>query len=170
MFLNTVSEVDLAIRLRKLSLLPEQYRQTFVKTVTSYAIDGEDLYAIESLRIQSVFTAEELADFRARIRTELLPNLGDVRRTWQSNHSSAERPDGYMEPLLDSFSALKKEFADDPYILSSIAREVERAQEWISENMPDDADKERPARAFGDVNTPEQPPAQLRGIFDDVDE
>jgi hypothetical protein len=170
MFLNSVSEVDLAIRLRELSLLPEQYRQTFVKTVTSYAIDGEDLYAIESLRIQSVFTSEELADFRARVRAELLPNLGDVRRTWQSNHSSDERPDGYMEPLLDSFSALKKEFAEDTYIISCIDREVEQAKEWISENMPDDADKERPARAFGDVDTAEQPPVQLRGIFDDVDE
>ena len=75
-----------------------------------------------------------------------------------------------MEPLLESFSALKKEFADDPDILSSIDREVERAQEWISENTPDDTNKDRPARAFGDVDTAEQPPTQLRGIFDDVDE
>ena len=170
LFLNTVSEVDVAIRLYELGLLPEEHRKCFVNTVVSYAIDGEDLYAIESLRIQSVFTSEELAEFRTRVRAELLPNLGDVRRTWESNHSSDQPADGYMEPLLDSFSALKKEFADDPDIVSSIDREVERAQEWISENTPDDTNKERPARAFGDVDTAEQPPAQLRGIFDDVDE
>jgi hypothetical protein len=144
LLLNSVSEVDLAIRLRELNLLPEQYRQAFVRTVTSYAIDGEDLYAIESLRIQSVFTSEELADFLRRVRTELVPNLAEIRRTWESNHSSDERPDGYMGPLLDSFSALKKEFTDDPDILISIDREIERAQEWISENMPEDADKKRP--------------------------
>jgi hypothetical protein len=170
LFLNSVSEVDVAIRLHKLGILPEEHRKCFVTTVVYYAINGEDLYAIESLRIQSVFTSEELADFHARVRAELVPNLADVRRTWESNRSSDERPDSYMEPLLDSFSALKKEFADDPDILSTIDREVELAQGWVSENMPDDADKERPARAFGDVDTTEQPPAQLRGIFDDVDE
>ena len=79
LFLNTVSEVDLAIRLHELGLLPETYRQTFVTTVACYAIGGEDLYALESLRIQSVFTPTELTEFRARVRAELIPNLTDIR-------------------------------------------------------------------------------------------
>jgi hypothetical protein len=83
LFLNSVSEVDLAIRLHELGLLPELHRRRFVETVISYAIDGEDLYALESLRIQSVFTPAELAAFRSRVRAELLPNLGDIRRTWR---------------------------------------------------------------------------------------
>jgi hypothetical protein len=71
LYLSAVSEVDLAIRLNELGLLPEEYRKAFVAKVTSYAIEGEDLYALESLHIQSAFTSAELAHFRARVRTEL---------------------------------------------------------------------------------------------------
>lgn len=170
LFLNTVSEVNLAIRLHELGLLSEKYRKDFITTVTSYAIDGEDLYAIESHGIQSVFTPDELLEFRARVRAELLPNLATVTWTWQSNHSSDEPADEHMEPLLDSFSALKEEFADESAILSDIDREIERIQEWISDNMDDDSGEHRPSRSFGDVETLEPPSLQLRGIFDDVDE
>lgn len=170
LFLNSVSEVDLAIRLHELGLLPEKYRQGFVTTVISYAIGGEDLYALESLRIQSVFTSTELANFHGRVRTELIPNLADVRRIWQIDHSSDERPDEYMGPLLESFSALKEEFADDPAILINIDHEIELTQEWIAEKMADDPKEDRPPRTFGEVDTPAHPPAQARGIFDDVDE
>jgi len=170
LFLHSVSEVDVAIRLHELGLLPEEHRKKFVATVTSYALEGEDLYGLESLQIQSTFTSDELMEFRARVRTELVPKLADVRRTWQGNHGSDQRPDEHMEPLLNSFSALKEEFADDPAILSDIEREIQRTQEWISENTPDESKENRKARIFGDVDTQDQPPVHLRGIFDDVDE
>jgi hypothetical protein len=170
LFLNSVSEVDLAIRLHELGLLPEEYRQGFVTTVISYAIEGEDLYALESLRIQSVFTSTELSAFRGRVRAELIPNLADVRRTWQSNCSSDQPADAHMGPLLESFSALKEEFADDPAILSNIDQEIEQTQEWIADKMADAAKEDRPGRTFGDVDSADQPTAQARGIFDDVDE
>jgi hypothetical protein len=170
LFLNSVSEVDLAIRLHELRLLPENYRQRFVVTVISYAIGGEDLYALQSLRIQSVFTPSELSSFRARVRAEVIPNLGNIRRTWQSNRSSDQSPDECMDPLLESFSALKEEFVDDPSILSSIDQEIKLAQEWIADKMADDPIEDRPSRTFGDVDSPDNPPAQARGIFDDIDE
>lgn len=170
LFLNTVSEVDLAIRLHELGLLPDKYRQDFVTTVISYALEGEDLYALESHRIQSIFTSNELADFHERLRSELIPNLADVRRTWQSNHSSDQRPNEYMEPLLESFSALKEEFADDHSILSIIDHEIQATQEWVAEKLEDDPKDDRPARTFGDVDPPNQPPTYARSIFDDVDE
>ncbi len=169
-FLRTVSEVDLAIRLHEFGLLREEYRKVFVATVTSYAIEGEDFYALESLQIQSVFTPIELSEFRTRVRTELLPNLAQVRGTWESNRNSDEPADEYMQPLLDSFSALRKEFADEPANLSNIDRELQRVQQWISDHMANNSKEDRPTRAFGDVDTLDRPPAQVRGIFDDVDE
>jgi hypothetical protein len=129
LFLNTVSEVNLVIQLHELGLFSEKYRKEFVTTVTSYAIDGEDLYAIESQGIQSVFTPDELFEFRARVRAELVPNLATVRRTWQSNHSSGEPADEHMQPLFDSFSALKEEFADEPTILSDIDADSDISKE-----------------------------------------
>jgi hypothetical protein len=150
--------------------LPEKYRKAFVTTVVSYALEGKDLYAVENLRIQSVFTPAELTDFRARVRAELVPNLGEVRLTWQGNRDSDQRADEYLEPLLDSFSALKEEFAEDPEIVSSIEREIEQAKEWIAEKTTDDPKEDRPPRVFGDVEASDHLPVQQRGIFDDVDE
>lgn len=171
LFLNSVSEVDLAIRLHEVGLLPENHRRRFVETVISYAIEGEDLYALESLRIQSVFTSAELSAFRGRLRAELLPNLATVRQTWQNNRTSDQRPDEYIDPLLGSFSALKQEFADDPAIVGKIDRQIQLAQEWSAEILAEEEPKqERPARAFGDVDPLDNPPSLARGIFDDVDE
>ena len=98
-----------------------------------------------ALRIQSVFTSSELSAFRERVRAELVPNLADVRRTWQSNRSSDQHADEHMKPLLESFSALKEEFVDDPAILGNIDHEIKLAREWIAE-MDDEPKEDRPAR------------------------
>lgn len=168
--LDLVSEVDLAIRLHEFGILPEKYRREFVTTVIAYAIDGEDFYALQSLRIQSVFTSDELSEFRERVRVEVLPRLSDIRRTWQSNRNSDQAPDEYMQPLIDSFSALKQEFAQEPAILSNIAEEMQSIEQWIAEEIENEPEKARPVRSFGDINTPEPLPVQTRGLFDDVDE
>jgi hypothetical protein len=169
LFLNTVSEVGLAIRFHELGLLPEDHRKAFVQKVVSYAIDGEDLYAVESLRIQSVFTAAELSDFRARIRSELIPTLAEVRTTWQCNRDCEQRADEYIAPLLDSFSSLKDECADDPALVGLIDRQICLAHEWISDNLKDDW-QERPGRTFGNADAASEPPVRSRSIFDDIDE
>jgi hypothetical protein len=170
LFLDSVSEVGLAIRLHEFGILPEKYRQEFVTTVVTYAIDGEDFYALKNLRTQSVFTSAELSAFRERVRSELLPNLADIRRTWQSNRNSDQAPDEHMQPLIDSFSALKQEFADEPAILANINKEVQSIEQWIAEKTESEPKTDRPARSFGDVDTPDLLPAQARGVFDDIDQ
>jgi hypothetical protein len=156
--------------LHEFGILPEKYRQEFVTTVVTYAIDGEDFYALKSLRIQSVFTSAELSAFRERVRSELLPNLADIRRTWQSNRNSDQAPDEHMQPLVDSFSALKQEFADEPAILAAINKEVQSIEQWVAEKIESEPKTDRPARTFGDVDTPDLLPVQARGVFDDVDQ
>ena len=170
LFLDSVSEVDLAIRLNEFGLLPEKYRREFVTTVIAYAIDGEDFYALKSLRIQSVFTSGEISAFRERVRNELLPNLPDIRQTWQSNRNSDQAPDEHMQPLIDSFSALNQEFADEPEILGKIHKEIQFIEQWVAEKIENESKTDRPARTFGDVDNPEPLPVQGRGIFDDVDQ
>ena len=76
-----------------------------------------------------------------------------------------------MQPLLDSFSALKDEFPSESSILTAIDHEIQEIQDWIVEKTDDDSRKDRPSRTFGDVEgTQDRPPVQLRGIFDDLDE
>jgi energy-coupling factor transporter ATP-binding protein EcfA2 len=171
LMLDASSEVSLAVRLHELGLLPEEDRASFVAKINGYTFDGSDLYAIDNAHIQSVFTPEELSDFRRRLREELVPRLSDVRYDWQSNRDSDREPDSHIQPLIDGFESLKKEFAGERAILDDIDRQIKYAQEWIAETeAEDDKPKERIPRAFGDVDTQDQPRAQARSIFDDIDE
>ena len=170
LMLSASSEVDLAIRLHELGLLPEKQREAFVSKVVAYVFDGEDLYAIDNAEIQGVFTEAELAEFR-RLRDELLPRLSDIRYERQGNHDSDYEPDGHIQPLIDSFEALNKEFSGEAAIVAEIDKQSRYAEEWIAEtNVERDPARERPARSFGDVDGQEQPAGQARSIFDDIDE
>jgi hypothetical protein len=100
---------------------------------------------LELSGFKASLTSAELSAFRERVRAELVPNLADVRRTWQSNRSSDQHADEHMKPLLESFSALKEEFVDDPAILGNIDHEIKLAREWIAE-MDDEPKEDRPAR------------------------
>src|SRR5581483_11894287 len=65
--LSASPEVGLAVRLHEFGLLTEQQRRSFIQKVMEYPVDGDDLYGIESRKIQGVFTPAELAKFRQRV-------------------------------------------------------------------------------------------------------
>ncbi len=166
LFLHAVPEVDLAVRLHEFGLLPDDNRRKFVATVSEYAVRGDDLYALDDVDIRSVFENREFEDLLKNVRTQLLPNLADVRQSWQFNRGSNEPPDEHMQPLLETFDTLKKHFGDDARAAEIIEREADRANEWIAENTPEEPD--RKPRTLGKVETPEKP-SGARSIFDDVD-
>ncbi|HEY3382533.1 MAG TPA: hypothetical protein VGK32_12235 [Vicinamibacterales bacterium] len=167
LLLSAVPEVTLAARLHELGLLPEEHRKQFIATVSEYALDGSDLYALDDYTIRGVFEPEEFGELLERVRTELVPRLKSVRHEWQSNLPSDGSPDGHMEPLLDSFKALKRHFSDDQDIVRIVDDEIELANEWMAEHMPD-ASKDKPSRRLPPLSGSAQPPSE-RSIFDDVD-
>jgi hypothetical protein len=68
-------------------------------------------------------------------------------------------------------SPVKKEFASEPAVIGEIDKQIKYAEEWIAETNAESAPpQDRPALAFGDVDDKEQPPAQGRSIFDDIEE
>jgi hypothetical protein len=167
LFLSAVSEVDLAVRLHEYGLLPKDKREKFIATVTGYAVEGEDLYALEDRDLRRMFTDTEFEELRLRIRYELLPRLADVRRNWQTKQSADESPEDHMQPLLDSFRALTKEFTDDLDVVKIVEWETERVNNWIAENMPKKPD-DAPKHTLGDVQTSDEF-EDGRSIFEDVD-
>lgn len=168
LMLSAVSEVDLAARLHKFDLLPEPQRLKFLETVTGYALRGEDLYALSDYDIRSIFTDEEFEDFRQQVRNELVPKLAEVRRKWESNFSGTdESADSFMEPLRDSFKALKDEFIRDEDVEGMVEKQTESLNEWIADHSEDNSD-DKPGRTLGDVETPDRI-EDTRSIFDDVD-
>ncbi|HLG57811.1 MAG TPA: hypothetical protein VI485_20875 [Vicinamibacterales bacterium] len=166
LFLDTVPEVNLAERFHEFGLLPEENRKKFVDTVSNYAITGEDTEALDDAGIRSLFTDDEFEDLLQKVQSELLPRLDEVRSEWQSNHSSGQPPEEYMQPLLESFNTLKKRFGDDENAAKIVEREIRRTNEWIGENTPEEP--ERSPRNLGKVEAPEKPQS-ARSIFDDID-
>src|SRR5689334_12845923 len=47
-----------------------------------------------------------------------------------------------LDPLLDSLSALKDEFNDDPEVLSAIDREIQLGTEWMCDHASDEHERE----------------------------
>lgn len=166
LFLYAVPEVRLAKRLHEVGLLPEEKRKKFVETVSKYALEGQDADALDDEEIRNIFTDDEFAELVERVRTELLPRLQDVRREWESNHSSGEPPDEHMQQLLELFDSLRKQFGDDESVVKLIDCELRRTREWIDKNTPDEP--ERSPRELGKIEAPTEPRSS-RSIFDDID-
>ncbi|MCX5827619.1 MAG: hypothetical protein NTV58_06415 [Deltaproteobacteria bacterium] len=166
LFLDTVPEVRLAKRLYEFGLLPEENRKKFVETVSSYAVKGEDADALDDDGVRSLFTNDEFEELVERVRAELLPRLGDVRRRWQSERPPFQSPEEYMQQLLESFDSLKNRFGDDPSAVELIDREVRLTNDWIGENTPEEP--EGSSRKLGKVEATEKPQS-TRSIFDDID-
>lgn len=166
LFLDTVPEVRLAKRLHEVGLLPEEKRKKFVETVSNYALEGQDVDALDDDGIRNIFTDGEFEELVRRVQTELLPRLGDVRRERESNHSSDEPPEEYMQKLLELFDSLKNKFGDDVDAAKLIDHEIRRTSEWIDDKTPEEP--KRAPRKLGKVETQEKPQS-TRSIFDDVD-
>lgn len=166
LYLNSSSEVSLAVRLHAFGLLPEENRSAFVEALSAYAVSGEDVYALDDEGIRSVFTDAEFEALVARVRSELLPRLGRVREKEQDGYNADKPADEHLEHMFESFRTLKDKFGDDAEAVQIIEREIDGAKDWISEN-----DRERPERAprsLGTAGTIDKAHGS-RSIFDDID-
>jgi hypothetical protein len=101
-----------------------------------------------------------------RVRKELLPRLGDVRREWELNHSLGDPPEEHMQQLMELFDSLKDRFGDDETALQLIEKQIAQTNDWVEENTP--AEPERSPRKLGTVESQDKPRSS-RSIFDDID-
>ena len=167
LYLNTVPEVDLAVRLHLVDLLPEENRKKFIETVSNYAIDGEDFYALDDADVRSVFIDCEFDELVETVRNNLLPKLADVRTLQQRNYDSANTPEEHMQNILESFSTLKKRYSDDINAIEIIQRETSLVYEWIAET--ESPEPKIAPRTLGTVE-PSEKKHGSRSIFDDIDD
>ncbi|MGH1404359.1 MAG: hypothetical protein ACRBDL_08945 [Alphaproteobacteria bacterium] len=160
-------EVDLIVRLHELALLPEENRLKFVETVRNYAIEGDDVFALDDAEVRGIFTDSEFDDLVEAVHINLIPNLDNVRRNVENNHDSSEPPDEHMQDLLDTFSTLKKKFTDNKDVILTIDREIDFVNDWIAETEP--PEPKLSPRTLGTVNVTEEKHGS-RSIFDDIDD
>lgn len=167
LFLSSGTEVALVMRLHKFDLFPEHCRKKFIETVSDFALNGYDMYALRDEGIRSVFTDNEFDELVQRVRSDLLPKLSDVRLEAQDQYESSVPPDEHMQLVLESLDTLKKQFGDEMEATEIIEREMKLAKEWIAETEPPEP-KVSP-RMLGTVEPPEEKHG-TRSIFDDIDD
>src|ERR1039458_6799984 len=165
--LESATEVDVAVRLFDAGLLPERYRKTFVETICAYAIEGDDASALGKLALRKMFVGGEWDDLLERVRSELVPSLGSVRRNWETN--SHDDPESIMQGFLDLVSAVGTVLPKDEQIRLILDREQQRAHEWIAEHAEESGStRTLPTLSPGEDSPIASQPSE-RSIFDDVD-
>lgn len=167
LYLSSGTEVRLVVRLHEFDLFPEHCRKKFIETVSDFALNGYDMYALRDEGIRSVFTDNEFDEFVQRVRSDLLPRLSNVRLEAQGQYESSVPPDEHMQIVLESLDTLKKQFGDEVEATEIIEREMSLANEWIAETEPTES-KVSP-RTLGTVE-PSEEKHGTRSIFDDIDE
>ncbi len=167
MSLSFSPEVNLVARLHAFDLLPEKCRRKFVETVSNYAIEGEDVFALDDSNMRKVFTVDEHEELVQAVRTDLLPKLGDVRRNAQSNYDSSKSPDEHMQDLFEALSTLKKQFINDDEAIKILEQETALANDWITEN--ETPEPKISPRVLGALE-PSEKKHGTRSVFDDIDE
>ena len=167
LYLYAVSELDVALRLHELGMLPEESRKKLIGTVTKYAVQGDDLYALSNPGLRAVFTEGEYKTLRDRVRSELIPCLSDVFGTRLSDYDSDSTPEEHAEPLSEALATLGDEFRDD-FVQREIRRESQRIADWISEQEEEHQQQEHAGRRISEVEG-FRTVDSTRSIFDDVD-
>jgi len=164
--LSVVPEVDLAIRLHDFGLLPEENRKKFVATVSGYATEGRDQYALIDEGVQRVFTRNEFEELKTTARTKLLQRLPYIRKELQEDYSSSDSPDEHMQSHLEDLRWLKRAFGGDTGATRIIVREMKRTNEWVA--ATDDPEPSVEPRVLGTAEATEEAHG-TRTIFDDID-
>jgi energy-coupling factor transporter ATP-binding protein EcfA2 len=167
--LGADDDVELAVRLFREGLLPEDNRKAFVDSVVEYAVDGEDGYALRDRSIRKMFRPSEWKHFAERLRLELVPNLARARRYWESNHDRRDDPEEYMDEFKSILDSLEGLFPSDPATLREVGWQRNAMDEWIAErhSEPDENESRPPRLPTQRADDPKG--SQVRSIFDDVD-
>lgn len=165
--LEDATEVGVAVRLFEAGLFPEQYRKTFVETICTYVLDGDDASALGNAPLRKMFVGSEWGDLLEGVKSELLPRLGSVRSNWESN--SYSDPESIMQGFLDLVSAVGKALPEDEQARHILEKERVRAEEWIAEHTEGPSRLPALPRLSPDGESPISSHSNERSIFDDVD-
>lgn len=165
LMLDTVSEVNVACRFHETNLLSEQHRKTFVNTVSKYAIDGEDLYALRSEKIRSILTIEELEALRTEVRLNVVPNIEELC-TRRQDEFDDDDADFHMQSVIETLETIEEEFQDDDIISKKVKKQIQHVKAWVEANTSESAVGAR--EKLSDGMTSQQHETE-RSIFDDID-
>ena len=158
-------EVELALKLHSLLLLPEVKRKAFIESISKYATDGYDLYALQSNKFETIFTEEEFEKLKLDVHEKLVPRIDEIRAKLIRDFNSEYDAESHMDTHIDNLRIIKSIF-DSEEIEDRIENEIFLTKEWISENTI--SQPELPARDLATDDSYDIFESE-RSIFDDID-
>lgn len=166
MSLEFSGEVDLAICLFELGLLPEDSRRTLVETVSEYARTGDDVHVLKDPKLRSLLKESELRRLREAMRTKLLPRIEEVRLQHQERCDREYEAEWEMRHFIRLLSSFEEAYPASQRVKRIVKKERLRLQEWIDQNPHE---RERSSSRDIAVDEPASTSDGSRSIFDDVD-
>lgn len=158
-------EVNLALRLHSIDLLPEENRKTFISYISAYALSGENLYVLSDDDIKEIFKENEYSELLQQIKSELIPKISKLKEIWKSRYDRDENASYHMSSLKENLQAIEYEFSDDASIVFEVGKELIEIEEWIEDNTTEESSSEM-ENLSGETEVKEE---IERSIFDDVD-
>lgn len=165
LMLDTVSEVNVACRFHECNLLSEVNRRTFIDTVSKYAIDGDDLYALRSEKIRSLFTTQEFEGLKNQVRINVIPKIKELCTKRQSNFDGDDA-EFHMQSVMETLETIEEEFQDDNLVSKQVKKQIQEVKDWVEANTIENTLGAR--EKLSDDMTSLQHESE-RSIFDDVD-
>lgn len=165
-YLEISAEGELASKLHAFDLLPEENRLQFVKNVTRYAVQGQNLYVFKLTKISSVFTKEELTELRKQVIDTIVPVVKKIRTEKEIQFDDSDDAEQHMSTLVEVLEILESEFDDHTDIAVKAKEELENIKKWVASNEEKDQMTEREKLADEED---EDELTKGRSIFDDID-
>lgn len=165
LFLTYSPEVELALKLHSLQLLPEEKRKAFIESISKYATDGYDLYALQSNKFETIFTGEEFEKLKLDVHEKLVPRIDEIRAKLIRDFNSEYDAESHMDTHIDNLRIIKSIFKSEE-MEDKIENEIFLTKEWISENTINQS--ELPARDLA-IDDSYDIFESERSIFDDID-
>ena len=132
-----------------------------------YTLSGRDLAAVTSTRIRKILTGEEYEYIKAKILSELIPKLGEVRNNEQKSVRENESAAEELSSFIESLDELKKVYPGDNTATDSIDEQLKLLKEWIEDKDQDYIST--PQRQMEKIESIDEY-KQTRSIFDDIDD
>lgn len=168
-FLEHSEDVDLALRLAKLGMLPENIRASIVAFAADCAVTGGDPRILTEPNLRSLMTPTELSRLSHRIRTQLLPRLNDIRGVLVDEYKAENwGPDWHVRRFEQSLTGIAEHFPWSRRIQSVVRHQRKLSRAWVDQREEQEA---KPADASHHIAAEEEAdeaPKGTRSIFDDI--
>lgn len=168
-YLSSWPETGMISRLREFGLLPEENRERFVEGVRDLAVTMPDTDFLSHDYIRAIFRDEEIAKILKDLREKLIPNLKEKIQDWKSDYDTAEDPESYFAPLVDSLQVLLENFVGEEPIEKALDAGITEIEKVAGELQEDYAEANAEPYEDDEWGYEGRESDTERDIFDDVD-